>query len=146
MIPFFCFSQTYIGGDSNIVITVGHDGDLKHLPSRECGENANCQNDSYTKEIGNFLRKELKAYYIYNNVHRSRVDCNRVPDIAYDNAEAAVVYHNYHELIEETLTRLEYNKIIYLDIHGYVSSKNEIWIGWDGEIDYVLCDFMEEEG
>ncbi len=126
----------------DILVVISHDGDFKILERDYCKDNK-CVNDSYTKEIGYELADRLKCNLIYNYFHRSTVDMNRSPKLAYDSKIGEIFYNEFHNRIKSYISNSD--SLIILDIHGHIGS--EIMLGFDGtEPLYKLGDELMSEG
>jgi len=128
----------YHKGDIPLIISVPHGGTLKvkRIPFRSNGITGI---DKKTKELALILIKKVKEFYrirnlknespsyIISNVHRSKIDLNRIESEAYnkDSEVAKEIYRFYHEKIKELINyNLEHFKTsLLIDIHGFEKDK-----------------------
>lgn len=126
---------TYKEGTTNILLSAPHGGGIKplNIPNRVYG---NKGQDTYTRRliqrIVELLDKEFAPYYIYSDIHRSKVDLNReIKEGAQSNPIAEKVWHNWNRIIREYIynIRQDYKKGLYIDIHSHNNS-NQFQIGY----------------
>ena len=103
-------SQSFIvskTGSLPILLSAPHSGKLKpsNIPNRDC-LGCKVEEDSYTKEILIGVNDELvklfraNPYYVYSNLHRSKVDFNRPVIEAIDsNKILTPIWEYYHSFI-----------------------------------------------
>lgn len=132
----------YKSGKSNVILSAPHGGRIKpiSIPRRKYG---NRSGDSYTKDL--LLRVvELlpnKPYYIYCNLHRSRIDLNRDMDEATQgNKEMQKLWDIWKYTLDNYLNevRFFYGKGLYIDIHSH-NNHDKFMIGYGISIrDYLI--------
>lgn len=123
-------------GNFPIIVTSGHGGKIKdNYIQRDC-ISQNCISDLYTNEVVDQIIKEFSKYNktpytVKNYLHRSVLDVNRNPEIAFNDLDAKKIYYSYHSFIDRYICDNAYSDslIILLDIHGH--SGNEILFGYN---------------
>lgn len=120
-------------GRSNIILSAPHSGNIKptNIPNRTYG---NRSRDTYTLELIKKVVKLLpnKPYYIYSNVHRSKLDLNRdIDEACQGNPEMERLWGTWNSVLNGYLSevRYVYKRGLYIDIHSY-SGGNEFQIGY----------------
>jgi hypothetical protein len=131
----------YQVGTLPIVISVPHGGYLypNSIPDRTCN-NPVYATDAFTIElaekISNSLFKLTGCYphIIYNNLKRSKLDCNRnLSDGACGNSEANIAWNEFHNFIDtaQLIANQNFNdNTIYIDLHGHGNSIQRIELGY----------------
>lgn len=129
----------YIPGTMPVIISAPHGGVLNSgrtfggvsypdndssLPDRNCGINEQDDNtDILIREIQKQCFEEFGVYpyIIINNLHRSKLDPNRVKSVATcNNANSGLYFDAYHGFIDdasEDVTQ-KFGKGLYIDLHG----------------------------
>ena len=150
----------YIPGDTNLIFTVPHDGKETpdHLPTRQqgcqdskgvckfpgkknCKKNKICtvatKGDANTQDIARTVFTEFKKitgktpHLIINNVHRSKMDPNRViEDAAQGHPGAIAAYNAYHGTIIKAKAALGNTPGLLIDFHGQAHKQNSTEIGY----------------
>ena len=115
---------TYSEGKSNVLISAPHGGGIKpiHMPKRKYG---NRLKDTYTRRLTekviNYL-SPIKPFYVYSDIHRSRVDLNReIVEAAQGNTYAERVWNEWNTLLKyyQNEIRRLYGTGLYIDIHSH---------------------------
>lgn len=132
---------TYGNGNSPIILSAPHGGNIKPLdiPYRKQG---NRSKDTYTRrliqKVSNLLTE--KPYYIYSNIHRSRVDLNRnIKEAAQGNKKAELVWYAWNKTLAGFTKDviLDYGKGLYIDIHSHNNS-DQFQVGYGLPVkDYI---------
>lgn len=137
-----CFAQGYVvtkSGKVAILLSAPHGGKLKpaNIPNRDC-QGCKVDEDSYTKEIMLGVNKELEGlfkssvYYVYTNLHRSKIDFNREVIEATDSNKTLVpVYNSYHNFIKSF--SMKYDKALVIDFHGQTHEEDILEVGGNDE-------------
>lgn len=124
----------YHKGDIPLIISVPHGGTLK-VKSIPIRSNGIMGTDKNTIELALILIKKVKEFYrsikspsyVISNIHRSKIDLNRVKSEAYNQGStfAKELYRFYHKKIKELITyNLEnFNSSLLIDIHGFEKHK-----------------------
>lgn len=109
-------------GDSNLIITAPHGGNLKprHIPSRTQGK---LQKDSYSLSLAQEVIHQLnvRPSYVLSEIHRSKVDLNReVVEATEGNPEAIKVYNDWNITIRtyKQLMLQKKGRGLLVDIHS----------------------------
>lgn len=132
---------THYKGDTNILLSAPHGGSIRpiNIPYRSYG---NRSRDTYTKElikkIINFSAQ--KPYYIYSNIHRSRVDLNRgVIEGAQGNERAINIWEDWNNTLNSFSAEIrnKYKKGIYVDIHSH-SNSDKFQVGYGLSVNSYL--------
>lgn len=138
---------TYGVGNIPIILSAPHGGGIKPLsiPYRKYG---NRGRDSYTRRLIQKVIELLdKPYYVYSDIHRSRVDLNRdIEEAAQGNRKAELIWTQWNNKLNEftSIVKAKHGKGLYVDIHshnnsdkfqiGYglsVNEYNDIRVGWE---------------
>lgn len=125
---------TFREGNSNVILSAPHGGGIKpiDIPYRKYG---NRSGDTFTRRLIQSLISALpdNPYYIYSDIHRSRVDLNReIEEGAQGNAKAEKIWNDWNNALTEFKEQVsfKYNKGLYIDIHSHnKSDKFEIGYG-----------------
>lgn len=120
---------TFKQGNTNIILSAPHGGGMKprSIPLREYGVKLR---DTYTRRLIEALIEEFRwenPYYIYADIHRSRVDLNRdIKEGAQGNETASKIWLGWEALMNLYLVRAKsYNgKCLYIDLHSH----NDSWM------------------
>ena len=139
-----CSQKPYIvkqEGNIPVLLSAPHGGDLKPkiIKDRQ-GNSFKTDADTWTIEILKLVNNELKLmwgtpYYIYSNLHRSKLDFNREFYEATDsNTTLIPIYNSYHDFLSKTSVKV-IPKLLIVDIHGHTHSENMIELGYG--IDYT---------
>eukprot|EP00092_Neocalanus_flemingeri_P053518 GFUD01062920.1.p1 GENE.GFUD01062920.1~~GFUD01062920.1.p1 ORF type:complete len:299 (+),score=59.07 GFUD01062920.1:41-937(+) len=150
----------YVPGNINLVFTVPHNGYEKpdQMPTRQpgcedsqgvcefpgkgsCSRSKTCKvatkGDSYTQNIAravfnNFVENTGKTpHLIINNIHRSKMDPNRViEDAAQGNSRAIEAFTAYHDTIIQAQKSFDGKPGLLIDFHGQAHKKNSTEIGY----------------
>jgi len=150
----------YVPGNINLIFTVPHNGYEKpdHMPTRQHGcqdKKGNCKfpgvsncpkskvckvatlGDGHTQEIArtvfnNFVKNTGKTpHLIINNIHRSKMDPNRVIEDAAQNDKGAVeAYNVFHNTIMRAKSTFDGKPGLIIDFHGQGHEKNSTEIGY----------------
>ncbi|WP_460218010.1 T9SS type A sorting domain-containing protein [Psychroserpens sp. MEBiC05023] len=142
----------YIPGNLPIIISAPHGGVLQsgqtiggvfypdddaNLPDRTCGTN---ERDDNTEILVRRIQDEIYArtggyaHVIINNLHRSKVDPNRmVSEGSCGNSHAASYWSDFHNYINDASQAVEANwgKGLYIDLHGQSHTIPRIEIGYN---------------
>src|SRR3990172_12176611 len=94
---------TYRTGNSPIILSAPHGGNVRpiSIPRRKYG---NRSRDTYTRRLIQKVIELLdeKPYFIYANIHRSRVDLNRdLEEAAQGNKKAKEIWENWNMSLGE---------------------------------------------
>lgn len=125
-------------GDLSVVISAPHGGNLEipGVPPRkgdglEAGPAGfRVVRDGGTEELALEVARQLaermegRPSFVISRVHRRYVDFNRPPEIAVENAQARVVYDQYHAAVADAVRaiREKHDFGLLIDIHGQGSS------------------------
>lgn len=116
----------YREGEINLILSAPHSGEFypKSIPSRKNGHRLK---DGYTDRIIKGLIKyfDYKPFYIYSNVHRSRVDLNRnLAEATEGHRIAEKIWRDWDAVLRDFLhkTSLRYRKTLYVDVHSHNDS------------------------
>merc|ERR1719320_2265777 len=150
----------YVPGNINLIFTVPHNGYEKpdHMPTRQHGcqdKKGNCKfpgvsncpkskvckvatlGDGHTQEIArtvfnNFVMNTGKTpHLIINNIHRSKMDPNRViEDAAQGNRDSKEAFNAYHNTIKQAKSTFGAKPGLLMDFHGQGHGKNSTEIGY----------------
>ena len=150
----------YFPGNINLVFTVPHNGYEKpdHMPTRKhgcknmvgvckfpgkdkCSKSKICKvatlGDAHTQEMARtvfntFVRNTGKTpHLIINNIHRSKMDPNRViEDAAQGNRISIEAYNAYHDTILKAKATFGAKPGLLIDFHGQGHEKNTTEIGY----------------
>lgn len=134
----------YIPGDSPIIISAPHGGDLRpdSIPDRtreRCPGSAVLGNDRNTQELTRQIRTSFFERYgryphvIINRLARRKLDANRGAEQAAcgaPQAEAALV--EWHRFIEQARRQVirDHGKGWYIDLHGHGHPKQRLELGY----------------
>ncbi len=142
----------YIPGNLPIIISAPHGGVLQsgetiggvsypdddsNLPDRTCGTN---ERDDNTEILVRRIQDEIfaktggYAHVIINNLHRSKMDPNRmVSEGSCGNSHAASYWSDFHNYINDASQSVETNwgKGLYIDLHGQSHTIPRIEIGYN---------------
>ena len=142
----------YIPGTMPVIISAGHGGVLNSgrnfgginypdsdssLPDRNCGTNEQDDNtDILIREIQKkcFEQFGVYPYVIINNLHRSKLDPNRIKSVATcNNATSGLYYDAYHNFIDQASADVtsKYGKGMYIDLHGQSHSIPRVEVGYN---------------
>ncbi|MDG5492804.1 T9SS type A sorting domain-containing protein [Psychroserpens sp. SPM9] len=142
----------YIPGNLPIIISAPHGGVLQsgetiggvfypdndtNLPDRTCGTNERDDNtDILIRRIQDeiFAQTGGYAHVIINNLHRSKMDPNRMPsEASCGNSHAASYWADFHNYINDASQSVEANwgKGLYIDLHGQSHTIPRIEIGYN---------------
>jgi len=112
-----------------IILSCPHGGYKRpnYIPEKEKGVNIADKNTYIiAKRIVQELKeKNIKIYYIFCKIHRSKVDLNRPPrfSVAFNrNSQIAKEIHqSFHSKIQEFAQECVdlYNKCLFIDLHGF---------------------------
>jgi hypothetical protein len=141
--PLFGFNNytEYTPGDLPLIISVAHGGHRfpEDVPTREkSSPSVVISNDINTLEVGKALVKRLaaefggrRAYFIINNLGRSKVDVNRpfeegTEPNKTDPDELSIsqqVWQDYHNFFKKAVEEIEekYGRGLIIDLHGTFS-------------------------
>jgi len=149
----------YIPGDTNLIISIPHDGrrrpsDLRDRTngtkaSGECDYRADASNvkrkhlckvtvhaDWNTKKIGLLMSEEFKRitgkspYMVIANLHRSKVDFNRdIYTAAQLDKNSEIVYKDYHDTLAEVRRSLKGPGLL-IDLHGQSHKHGSTELGY----------------
>lgn len=149
-------------GKTNILLSAPHGGGIKPItiPKRKYG---NLSQDTYTRRlitgvVGNFKNK---PYYVYADIHRSRIDFNRnIKEACQGNKKMEDEWKKWNKLLytmSHEIINL-YKRGLYVDIHshnlgdkfqiGYgVSARvyNDLRNGWNLKEKTTLDSLMDSE-
>lgn len=133
---------TYKLGKTNIMLSAPHGGNIKpiSIPSRTYG---NKSRDTYSLDLIKKIIELLPAtpYYIYSNIHRSRIDLNRdIVEGCQDNIEMEKLWGKWNNVLNEfsNTVRFFHKKGLYIDIHSHNNS-DEFQIGYGLSVkDYLI--------
>merc|ERR1712106_570204 len=153
-------SVEYIPGNINLIFTVPHNGNEKsdHMPTRQhgcqdkkgvckfpgadsCAKSKICKvatlGDAHTQDMARtvfntFVRNTGKTpHLIINNIHRSKMDPNRVIEDAAQGSDGATeAYNTYHDTIKKAKASLVGKPGLIIDFHGQGHEKNSTEIGY----------------
>merc|ERR1712106_10278 len=153
-------SVEYIPGNINLIFTVPHNGNEKpdHMPTRQhgcqdkkgvckfpgadsCAKSKICKvatlGDAHTQDMARtvfntFVRNTGKTpHLIINNIHRSKMDPNRVIEDAAQGSKWAIeAYNVYHDTIRKAKLSLGGNPGLLIDFHGQGHKKGSTEIGY----------------
>lgn len=142
----------YIPGNLPIIISAPHGGvqqsgetiggvfypdDDSNLPDRTCGTN---ERDDNTEILVRRIQDEIftqtggYAHIIINNLHRSKMDPNRmVSEGSCANSHSASYWSDFHNYINDASQAVEANwgKGLYIDLHGQSHTVPRIEIGYN---------------
>jgi len=142
----------YIPGNLPIIISAPHGGVLQSgetiggvfypdddsdLPDRTCGTNTR---DDNTEILVRRIQDEIYAqtggyaHVIINNLHRSKMDPNRMPsEASCGNSHAASYWADFQNYINDASQAVEANwgKGLYIDLHGQSHTIPRIEIGYN---------------
>jgi hypothetical protein len=132
----------YSKGNSNLIISAPHSGNVKpiSIKSRTYG---NRSRDTYTLELIKKIIETLpkKPYYIYANIHRSKVDFNRdIEEACQENPKMERLWNTWNNVLNDYLNtvRFYYNKGLYIDLHSHNNS-DKFQIGYGLSVrDYLI--------
>jgi len=117
---------TYGNGNSPIILSAPHGGNIKPLsiPYRKYG---NRSRDTYTRRLIQRVIELLdeNPYFIYADIHRSRVDLNRdYTEATQENQKAEEIWFVWNDILSEyqTEVRNKFGKGLYIDIHSHNNS------------------------
>ena len=126
---------TFGEGTTNLILSAPHGGDIRpiSIPKRKSGT---LLKDTYTRRLTEKLLNLFKSenpFYIYADIHRSRVDLNRYVEKAINgNYRANEIWLNWDELLRDYTKKAKlYNdKVLYIDIHSHNDS-DKFELGYD---------------
>ncbi|WP_299275715.1 T9SS type A sorting domain-containing protein [uncultured Psychroserpens sp.] len=142
----------YIPGNLPIIISAPHGGVLQsgqtiggvfypdndpNLPDRTCGTNERDDNtDVLIRRIQDEIYAQTGGYahIIINNLHRSKMDPNRMPsEASCGNSHAASYWSDFQYFINDASASVEANwgKGLYIDLHGQSHTVPRIEIGYN---------------
>jgi len=110
-----------------------------HIPNRQPGDLVWLIPDFLSRELALAVREaffnQLGEYphFIVSNLHRSKLDLNRLIDVAAQgNAEAEQAYYEYHGFINHALevVKQDYGKGMFVDIHRHGHSIQRLELGY----------------
>jgi len=116
-------------GNTPVILSCPHGGykKPKRIPDKIVGPKLADKNTYFiAKLILNLLKKEgIDIYYIFNKVHRSKLDLNRPPHSSSafnkSSTEAKDIFHAFHDQLmnfsQECLNQFE--KVLVIDFHGF---------------------------
>jgi N-formylglutamate amidohydrolase len=131
-------SQSFVvckTGTLPILLSAPHGGNLKpsKIPNRDCNR-CKVEEDTYTKEIMLGVNTELNKlfgtsiYYVYSNLHRSKLDFNRPVLEATDSNKTLVpIWNTYHNFIKKF--SLKHDRALVIDFHGHTHKEELLEIG-----------------
>ncbi len=137
-------------GNLPIIISVPHGGNLTPagIPDRTCN-NAVTVTDMNTIELAQQIDSAFviatgcHPHIIYNNLHRSKLDCNRnLADGACGNTTAENAWNEFHNFINMAQygAEIQYSgKAFYIDLHGHGNPIQRLELGYllyDNELAY----------
>lgn len=124
---------TYRIGNCPVIISAPHGGDIRpiDIPPRTYG---NRSRDTYTRRLIQLILEELdkKPYFIYSDIHRSRVDLNRdIAEGCQGNKKAEQIWSNWNLTLGKftDVVANRYGKGLYIDLHSHNNS-NRFQIGY----------------
>ncbi len=136
----------YHMGNLPIIISVPHGGNLtpSSIPDRTCNSAVNVA-DQNTIELAQQINTAFslatgcRPYIIYNNLHRSKLDCNRnLADGACGNPMAENAWNEFNNFIQtaqESAKNEFEGKAFYIDLHGHGNPNQRLELG------YLLYDY-----
>lgn len=115
---------TYSSGSTNILLTAPHGGGIKprDIPKRKYGK---VWKDTYTRRLIEKTVKYLspvKAFYVYSDIHRSKVDLNRdIVEAAQGNKKAEKIWRDWNTLVKYYQRSIikKFGSGLYIDIHSH---------------------------
>lgn len=115
----------YYQGNSPIILSTPHDGDLRPKEIKDRTKGYFCKDD-YTYELTKliieefYLQTKLTPYSIIAEISREKIDFNREEKEAYEDKNAKVSYDTFHNFIKTAKNEVSknFNKGLYIDIHG----------------------------
>lgn len=120
-------------GNCPVIISAPHSGEIKpiNIPPRKYG---NLERDSYTKTLIERVLESLnkKPYFIFSEIHRSRVDLNRdIVEGCQGNLLAEKIWKQWNYTLDSFKQQVEtkYNKGLYIDLHSH-SNSDKFQIGY----------------
>lgn len=112
----------YGHGECGIVLSAPHGGRIKpfNIPTREYGK---VREDTYTRRVINYLVTNLKSkpYFIYSDLHRSKLDLNReLHEAAQGNVKAENIWKLWNSVLGGYINaaKSRHGKVLYIDIHS----------------------------
>ncbi len=109
-------------GKCGIVITAPHGGGVRPLdiPIRKYGKKGK---DSYTRRIVKKLATQVSPvpYYLYCDLHRSRLDLNRdIEEGAQGNPTAVALWRAWQTILDSYISDAisKYQRVLYIDLHS----------------------------
>lgn len=132
-------------GDLPVVISAPHGGnqEIPGVPPRKGvgldGGPAGFRvvRDGGTEELALQVARQLaermkgRPSFVISRVHRRYVDFNRPPEIAFEHAQARVIYDQYHTAVSDAVRtiREKHGFGLLIDIHGQGSSAETVYRG-----------------
>lgn len=128
----------YLEGSLPIILSAPHGGVLKpkHIKTRNSGVfDIDANTAQLTHEILDefFFQTNQYPHTVIMNLSRTKVDANREKKEAISNCEHANnSYEQFHEFIDQSVKKVEkqFQKGIYIDIHGQSHSHGHIEFGY----------------
>jgi N-formylglutamate amidohydrolase len=127
----------YLVGDMGlrgIVISAPHGGGVRpvNIPVRRYGKMGK---DIYTRKVIETIVENLepKPYYLYSDLHRSRLDLNRpLSEAAQGNKKAEEIWRAWNLLLESFIADAvkKYGKVLYIDLHSQ-STTDSFHLGYN---------------
>jgi hypothetical protein len=115
-------------GKSNIILSAPHGGGIKptSIPNRTYG---NRSGDSHTRRLIQKVIENLheQPYYIYADIHRSKVDLNRgFEEASQGNLEMQAIWNAWNRTLDSYTGEIRYydKRGLYVDIHSHKKSEN----------------------
>ncbi len=136
IINFFFPSGKYLKykeGQINVLLSAPHGGSIKprDIPSRTWG---NKGRDTYTRRLiqGLIEMRERRPFYIYSDIHRSKIDLNReIYEACQGNHKAEKIWYEWNDYLSiyQAQIRRRFGRGLYIDIHSHNNS-NQFQIGY----------------
>lgn len=124
---------TFETGETNVLLTAPHGGGIKprDIPNRAYG---NRSGDTYTRRL---IQKMINLmdknpYYLYSDIHRSKVDLNRdIDEAAQGNKKAEKVWKDWNHILSsyQNIIRTNFDNGLYIDIHSH-NKHNKFELGY----------------
>lgn len=117
---------TYNIGNLPVVISAPHGGNIKpiSIPSRKYG---NRSRDTYTRRLTARVVELLAKtgntpYYVYADIHRSRIDLNRdLGEATQGNEKMVQLWYKWNNVVRSYVSdaKRKYGNVLYIDIHSH---------------------------
>ena len=119
-------------GNVPVILSCPHGGFKKpvQIPDRNAATLSDRNTLFLARRISYLLKtKNIKIYYLFSKIHRSKIDLNRPPGsgVAFDqkSSEAREIHYFFHDKIKSLAKECVslYNRCLFIDFHGFTKPR-----------------------